>query len=216
MKLFTLLTGLLLSVSAVFAQNLTVKYDIALSSDNPNIQAQLGMLSGSTFTVYNKAGKSRTEMNMGGMMTTTTITDFKADKAIMLMDGMTGKLATEMDSIQEKSKDSDAPKVQLVDETKKILDYTCKKAIINLEDGGEFVYWYTEEIQPKSGSMGKYVQKGIPGLPLAYTVKTSQITMNFTATSLQKEVTLTDDKFETKIPAGYTKTSIDKIRQMGM
>lgn len=216
MKLFTLLTVFALTIGTTFAQDLTVKYDVKLSSDNPQVQAQLGMLSGSTFTVYHKDDKSRTEMNMGGMMKTVTITDTKADKGIMLIDGMMGKLAAELDSISEKSKDVKTPEVKLLDETKEILGYTCKKAVVTTEDGNKITYWYTEKIKPAAGSMGKYVKSGVPGLALEYTIETEQMDMTFTATNVAQEVTGSDDMFNMTIPDGYTKTSLDKLGKMGM
>lgn len=219
MKLVTLATAFMLTIGSVFAQDLTVKYNVKMASDDPQVQSQLGMLSGSTFTMYHKDDKSRTEMDMGGMMKTTTITSTKADKGVMLIDGMMGKLAAELDSINEKSKDTKAPDVKLVDKTKTILGYTCKKAIVKIGDDDKastFTYWYTDKIKPAAGAMGKYVKGGVPGLPLEYTIEMPQMTMTFTATNVETKVKETKGMFDMTIPDGYTKTSLDKLGKMGM
>ncbi|MVT11184.1 hypothetical protein [Chitinophaga tropicalis] len=74
-------------------------------------------------------------------------------------------------------------------ETKKILDYTCKKIVSVSKAGGKQVTWYTTELPLKSGGpLGVYTDKGVV---LGFESKV----MSFTATGIEfkaideKEVT---------------------------
>src|SRR5690554_7475372 len=101
MKIITLLTTFIFTVGFLFSQELTLKYEISMQSDDPQIQSQLGMMQGSTLQVFTKDNKSRTEMSMGGLMTTTTILDSDAKKGVLLMDGMLGKQGATFEDKEE-------------------------------------------------------------------------------------------------------------------
>lgn len=216
MKIITLLTVFAFALSSTFAQEMTIKYDIEMSSDDPQLQSQLGMMEGSTLTMYAKDKKFRQEMNMGsGIMKTTTIMDSKSNKGVILMDGMMGKQASSFDLDEFKGEKNDTDlEVELVDETKEILGYTCKKAIIYTEADNELVYWYTEEIKPvQNATNAKYIQKGVPGMPLEFSITQPQMTMVFTATMVEEKVK-EENVFDLTIPEGYTEKSYEEITNM--
>lgn len=216
MKIITLLATLIFTVSISFSQELTVKYDISMESSDPTVQSQIGMMEGSTYTMYLKGDQSRIESNMGGgLMVNTTIIDTEKKKGLMLMNGMMGKLASsfDLDSLKALNKEPDFD-VELVDETKEILGHTCKKAIIYGDNDLEFVYWYTEDFKPNEDILGTTIKKGIPGLPLAFSIEQPQITMKYTATDLQEKVKSPKEKFDLAIPEGYTEKSFDDIKKM--
>src|SRR5690554_967484 len=215
MKIITLLTTFIFTVGFLFAQEITVKYDLTMKSDDPEVQAQLGMMQGSTLQVFSKGNKSRTEMSMGGLMTTTTILDSDKKKGVLIMDGMLGKQASTFDEEMNETEDTDENlEVELVDETKEILGYTCKKAIIYTEDDVELVYWYTEDVVATDGSLNKYVKKEVPGFALEFSVEQPQMTMVFVATEFKQKVKETKGMFDIKIPEGYTEKSFEEMSNM--
>src|SRR5690554_7377453 len=100
-----------------------------MQSDDPQIQSQLGMMQGSTLQVFTKDNKSRTEMSMGGLMTTTTILDSDAKKGVLLMDGMLGKQGATFEDKEETEGNEDFEyEVELINETKEILGHKIGRA----------------------------------------------------------------------------------------
>lgn len=87
-------------------------------------------------------------------------------------------------------------KWQLHNESKKILDYSCKKATVKYR-GREFVAWYTTEVPINNGP---YVFEGLPGLILE--LEDSQNRYHFTAVGIDKkpiDIYLRSDKEILKI-----------------
>lgn len=217
MKIITLLTALVFTVSFSFSQELTVKYDISMESSDPEVQSSLGMMQGSTYTMYLKDNKSRIEANMGGgLMMSTTIVDAEKKKGLMLMDGMMGKIASSFnpDSLAKLSEGGPDHDVELVNETKVILGRTCKKAVVYGDNDLEIIYWYTEDFKPNHEILGRYIKNGVPGLPLEFSIQQPQITMKYKATDLQEKVDKPKEKFDLSIPEGYTEKSFDDIKTM--
>jgi len=215
MKIITFLTTFIFTVGFLFSQELTLKYEISMQSDDPQIQSQLGMMQGSTLQVFTKDNKSRTEMSMGGLMTTTTILDSDAKKGVLLMDGMLGKQGATFEDKEETEENEDFEyEVELINETKEILGHTCKKAVIYTEEDMELIYWYTEDFDVKAGSLGKYVKDNVPGLALEFSVEQPQMTMTFTATEFKEKVKETKGMFDLEIPEGYTEKSFEEIQGM--
>lgn len=91
-------------------------------------------------------------------------------------------------------------KWQLHNESKKILDYNCKKATVKYR-GREFIAWYATEVPINNGP---YVFEGLPGLILE--LEDSQNKYHFTAVGIDKkpmDIYLRNDKEILKI--GRTK-----------
>lgn len=87
-------------------------------------------------------------------------------------------------------------KWQLHNESKKIIDYSCKKATVKYR-GREFVAWYTTEVPINNGP---YVFEGLPGLILE--LEDSQNKYHFTAVGIDKkpmDIYLRNDKEILKI-----------------
>lgn len=215
MKIITLLTTLVLTASISFSQELTVKYDMTMESSNPEAQAQIGMMDGSTLAMYVKKNQSRVEANIGnGLMVTTTITDLEKKKGLTLMSGMMGKLASSFSTDSIKGGEDPDFKIELVDETKKILGHTCKKAVMYGENDLEFVYWYTEDFKLNTDILGPSVKKGLPGLPLEFSIEQPQMTMKYIATDLEEKVKNPKEKFDLSVPEGYTEKSAEDMKKM--
>ncbi|MEX1190567.1 MAG: hypothetical protein WED10_11540 [Brumimicrobium sp.] len=217
MKSITLLSVLLFSLFTATAQTeATIEYQIEMSSSNPEMESQLAMFENSTMKLYMKDKMMRQETSMGGMINTTTIVDSDARKTLMLVDGMMGKFAAKMDlSEMDDEKETEDPDldIEFVDETKEIVGYECKKAIVYDEDGNESVFWYTEEIEaPKEGS--KYMKEGIPGMALEFNVSQPEMSMTFTATEFSKKVKKPKELFSMEVPEGYSEKTVEELQSL--
>lgn len=216
MKLFTFLSSLLFLATISTAQTeATIEFKIEMSTDNPEVEAQLAMMEGSTIKMYIKDGNVRQETSMGGIMKNTTISNAETKETLFLIDGMMGKFAakTNLDETEEDEEAEDELDIEFVDETKEIAGYTCKKAIIYDAAGNENTFWYTEEIAaPENG--GKYMKKGIPGMTLEFTIIQPQIKMTCIATEFSKKVKNPKEKFDMTIPEGFTEKSFEDIQAM--
>lgn len=218
MKILSLVTTLLLAVG-LWAQEGTIKYELTMESDDPQVQSQMAMMANSTMTMYMKDKLFRQETNMGnGLMVTTSIVNGETEKGLILMDGMMGKIASPFDTEDQKEEASDEEdadvEIEFTDETKDILGFTCKKAIIYDEEGNEMIYWYTEEISAPENE-GKYMNQKIPGMPLEFSIQQPQITMVFKAVEYDDKVKKAKELFDTNVPDGYTEKSMEEIQQMG-
>jgi GLPGLI family protein len=194
-----------------------VSYKIDCVSDNPDMQMAVTMLQGSTMEIYFTEGLTRSEMKMGTMMNISTLTNEKSGDFLMLMSGMVGKNAvlTTLDEMNKEKEETPEMEVTLVDETKVIMGYVCKKAIITAEDGSESVFWYTEEIKVASKGQS-YLNEKVPGFPLEYEINNSGLKMVLTVTDIEKKIKKAGDLFDFKIPEGYKQMTIDQLKGMGM
>jgi GLPGLI family protein len=214
MKVSALFITFLFLLNFSFAQEMKIKYDIIMIPNNPEMQAQIDLSEGSSFTIYTKNKQSRTEMNMGGLMMTTTIIDGGKEKGVRLLDGMLGKQAatfeqSEFDNFKDVNSDVD---IEYTEETKDILGYTCKKAILyDVQNDIEMIFWYTEEIELSGAYLGDFSTYGFPGIALEYEVEDVEMSMKFTAVELKNKIEHPKVLFETIIPAGYTEKSFIEI-----
>jgi GLPGLI family protein len=151
---------------------------------------------------------------MGALMTTTTVSDRSSGKGMMLMSGMMGKYGALMDLDKMKTDQEEADvEVELIDETKDIQGYTCKKAIIIDEEGNESTFWYTDEIgMPETDS--QFFKKEIPGMPLEFSVNTPQMVMTMSASEIKTKVKKAKKVFELEIPEGYSEKSFEELQGM--
>jgi len=216
MKIGTLVIALFTALSFVNAQQeeAQIIYDITMESSDPQVQAQLGMLAGSSLEMTFKEKQSKQVFSMGALMTTTTVSDRSSGKGMMLMSGMMGKYGALMDLEEMKAEQEEADmEVELIDETKEVQGYTCKKAIIIDEEGNESTFWYTEEIaMPKTDS--QFFKKGIPGMPLEFSVNTPQMVMTMAASTVKTKVKKAKKVFNLEIPEGYTEKSFEELQGM--
>ena len=186
-------------------------YDIKMESSDPQIEAQLSMLAGSTLEIMFKGKKSKQIMSMGSLMTTTTISDSESKEGLLLMSGMMGKFAARMDLSEEADGEDVDIDVELIDETKDILGYTCHKAIIIDGDGNESTFWYSKDfVSPETES--QYIKRGIPGMPLAFSVDTPQMSMKFEAKEINEKLKKSKKEFNMDIPEGYEEKNIEELQ----
>ena len=192
-----------------------IKYDIEITSDNPDMETAITMMKGTTLELYFKENMTKSIMQMGAMMNMVTLTDAKSDKNLILMDGMVGRNAIESTLTEIKEEQSETPKfkVNLINETKVIEGYTCKKATLTDTSGSESIYWYTEEIEiSKEGQ--NYLNDQIPGFPLEFEMNQGPMVLKMKASSLVK--TAADSNFDFTIPQGYKTMTMEQLKKMGM
>lgn len=194
-----------------------ITYKIDCVSDNPDMQMAVSMLQGSTMEFYFTEGMTRSEMKMGTMMSISTLTNEKTGDFLMLMSGMIGKNAvlTTLDEMNKQKGESPEMEITLVDETKEIMGYVCKKAILTAEDGSESVFWYTDEIKVSTKGQS-YLNEKVPGFPLEYEINNAGLKMVLTVTEIEKKIKKAGDLFDFKIPEGYKQMTLEQLKGMGM
>jgi GLPGLI family protein len=212
-----------LSFATVFAQLSEghIAYKMDASSDTPEMQMAIGMLQGSTLNIFFKDKKTRSEMKMGSMMTITTITDETTEDMLMLMSGMMGNNAIKSKMSENKTEEGGAQEipefeVTLVDESKVIEGYTCKKAIVTSEDGIASVFWYTQDIAVATKGQN-YLNGNVPGFPMQFEINNRGLKMTMTATKVEQKLDKkkAGELFNMTIPQGYTEITQDDLKMMG-
>lgn len=212
-KIFSLCAAVL-TTFALSAQVTTghFKYTIEMTSDNPEMAMGIAMMQGSTLDIFFKGNKSRTEMAMGSFMNTIVISDADKKESLTLMSGMMGNSAirsTYEELEAQKGEDAETPEITVTEETKEILGYTCKKAVMTDEEGNESSFWITEDIAVNKEGQTMLSNK-MPGFPLEMEVNNNGMVMTMTAKEFNKKVK--DKKlFELTIPEGYTETSAEEM-----
>lgn len=194
-----------------------VSYDVFITTDDPQASAYVDNMKGSILELYFGEGKVRTEMYMGDMMSTTSISIDGNDTTLTLLDGMMGKIAmkTTLDDLDDEQRLAYTERdVELVEgESKEIAGYTCKKAIITTADENEAVVWYTEELVPAYRG-GMYLFDEIPGVPLEMTSSWGKMDMKFVAFDYSKKLKKPEQLFSMEIPKGFTLRTAEEMKQM--
>lgn len=219
MKKFAFAFILFALVGSVCAQKTKgrVSYDVYMSSDDPQTSAYVDNMEGSVLEIYFGEGKVRTEMYMGDFMSTTSISAEGEDTTLTLLDGMMGKIAmkTTLDDLDDEQRLAYTERnVELIEgETKEIMGYTCKKAIVTTADEQESVVWYTEELVPDYRG-GMYLYDEIPGFPLEMSTSWGKMNMKMVAFDYSKKLKKPEELFSMEIPKGYTLRTQEEMQQM--
>jgi len=172
MKLFTLV---LLAVSVSFTQ-VHAQRVIADCSVSYTISAEEGSadkdvtesLKVSTKNVYIKGNDSRTDL-VSPTFTQSLIYNKSTGSAVILREFGNNRFMTKLDNARwkEENKKYDGMTVILSAETKTILGYECKKALMQLKDGTVFTLYYATAIIPSVKEF-EYQFKDIPGFVLEF------------------------------------------------
>ena len=166
-----------------------------------------------TMTMTIKGNKSRSEMIMS-MGKTISISDGDAKTAITLMDMMGQKIAIQSnyEEIMKDMAESPEAKVEVTSETKDILGYVCKKAIITIpEEDMEIIIYFTEELGSKELNFSNPQFKDINGLMLEFEIPNEMFNMHFSAVSVEKKNV---DDSEFAIPEGYQIKTKEEMKGM--
>lgn len=164
-----------------------------------------------TMTIMGNKAKSEMIMSMGK---TISITDGDTKETVTLMDMMGQKIAIKSNYEEIKAEMAKSPemKVEITSETKDILGYTCKKAVVtNPEDDTEIFVYYTEELGSSALNFDNPQFKDINGALLEFEIPNEQFTMKFTAVSVEKKNV---DAGEFSIPDGYQIKTKEEMQGM--
>ncbi len=198
-----------------------VKFEIEASATNPQMEMAVGMMQGSTMDMYFAGQSLNSELNMGAMMKVKTVVLGESGDVLILMSGMMGNTAvpTTLDAMKEEAASRETPsfEVELIDETKDVAGYSCKKAVLTNEAGDEMVTWYTTEIEVNTKGQS-YHNEEIPGFPLEFTQNANGLIMSFTATEVDEKLDKKSKKklFSIEIPEGYKEMTPEELQKMGM
>lgn len=217
MKSLLITLSLLLAVNS-FSQleEGSIKYDIEMSSDDPNMSMAINMMKGSTMEMFFTPNFSRVDVNMGMMMNMSTISDLEKNEHLMLMSGMMGKKAIPMteEDLEKNKQDKPNFTVVLTEETKEILGYNCVKYILTTEEGQDITYWATEEIVASTKG-NQYMDTSIKGFPLAFETLNQGMKMSFEAVDLKESLKDKESLFDLSIPKGYDAMTMDELKSLG-
>ncbi len=175
-------------------------------------ESQLAMFP-KVLTVSVKGSKSRTDLQMSGM-NTVEITDYMEKTSVSLLNMMGQKYAIKKTTaeIEKELAAEGAITVEEMKETKVIAGFTCKKVVVTVNDDGvktTYEAWYTSELGSKLSNFNNPLYKDIDGALLEFLMKNQEISMKFSATSVEKK-SLPSKDFE--IPSDYTLTTQDELK----
>lgn len=207
MKKLSLILAFLTS-SILFAQNDfegLIQFEMKYENLSDEIKPMESMLPKSiSIEVKENMSKTITPNAMGGE--TTILSNSESGETITLMNMMGMKYAIKSNSNDKKPEDK--PEVELVDETKEILGYTCKKAIITDKDGNETEIFYSEELNDVSFSGNV---EGINGFPMETIISQEMFTMIQTASKIEKKKI---KKIKLEVPSEFEVKTLEELQKI--
>lgn len=165
--ILNLLIGLSFAQTRVVAE-CTVSYSISVDNATGLDKEAVELLKSSTKTVYIKGNDSRVDL-MSSSFLQTMIFDKTTGNAVILRELGANKFMTKLESkawIAQNNKYSGMT-ISYENETKNILGYDCKKAILKLQNGTSFTVYYATAITPSVKEF-EFQFKDIPGFVLEY------------------------------------------------
>ncbi|MCX6286081.1 MAG: hypothetical protein NTY96_03115 [Bacteroidetes bacterium] len=164
-------------------------------------------------TVMIKGVRSRSDILTGGG-SRVEITDHQDKTKIKLLNMMDQKYAIKYsaEDIAKETAKEPPVNVELTNETKNIAGYPCKNAVITVNDkNGKYTInvYYTPELGGKQANFDKGIYKDIDGVLMEFSMKTAEMTMRFTANSVEKKA-VSLKEFE--IPPDYSILSKDELK----
>jgi GLPGLI family protein len=184
--IFTL--ALTLSTLIATAQRVVADCTItyAIGTDEGNADKDITeTLKASTKTVYIKGNDSRTDL-VSPSFTQTLLYNKTSGNAVILREFGNNKFMTKLDNTKwaAENKKYEGMTVSLSPtETKTILGYECKKAVIQMKDGSSFTLYYATAIVPSVKEF-EYQFKDIPGFVLEFESEAESKKIKYTATKI--------------------------------
>ncbi len=158
----------------------------------------------------------RTEIDMGGMGKQIQIINGEEKTISMLYNLMGQKFCVTMSSeaIEKEMADKPKPTIEYVDETKEIAGYTCKKAIVTVEDNNQknsFIIYYTNELGSNTLNFDNNLFKDIDGVLLEFEIDEGEMKMKLEAISVEKK---NIPQSEFVVPEDYKVVTQDELKNM--
>ena len=208
-----LLTIFTLFSFQTFAKEFKGVITYKISIEGSGVTDEMKAMMPKTMTMTIKGNMSRTEMIMS-MGKTVSISNGDEKTSITLMDMMGQKMAIKStsDEIMEELAKSPEVTVDVTGETKDILGYACKKAVItNADEDLELIVYFTEELGSKELNFDNPQFKDINGVMLEFEIPNDMFSMHFTAVSVEKK-NVEDSEFT--IPDGYQIKTKEEMKGM--
>lgn len=190
LRTISLVVSLLCANVFSYAQKImaegTIVYDMTIQSGN-TLPQKGDALSGASNTVYLKGSSSRTDM-MSVLGNESTIHDAKLGNAVILKEFSGQKLMIRLtkENWAAKNKSFSDIKFELLDETKTIAGFSCKKAIANMNDGKTFVVYYTPDLVVNNKEYNPTFTN-LPGLAMEYEIESGSMKFRFTVSKISFE-----------------------------
>lgn len=181
--------GILFMATGLPAQRVvadcTVTYAIS-SADSVADKEVLESLKASTKTVYIKGYESRIDLVSPSFMQS-LLYNKSSGTAVILREFGNNKFMTRLDNARWAAENRKYEGMKLLfmnGESKTILGYECKKAVINLKDGSSYTLFYTPLVVPSVREF-EYQFKDVPGLVLEFESQdTNRKVIKYTATKI--------------------------------
>ena len=185
LALLTLLFGSPAYTQKTFAEG-TIIYNIEIRTAN-NLPGKENVLKGGTNTIYLKGHNSRTEM-LSPLGNETTIHDAKLGNAVILKEFSGQKLMINLtrENWLEKNKSYNNIKFEMVDETKVIAGYKCKKAVTKMADGKSFLVYYSPGLLVSNKEYNPTFTN-LPGLAMEYEIESGNMNFKFTVAKINSD-----------------------------
>ncbi|HJV19624.1 MAG TPA: hypothetical protein VJ552_07060 [Sediminibacterium sp.] len=163
----------------------TVTYSIQAAASGQTEPEAAELLKSSSKTVYIKGNNSRVDLISPSFLQT-LIYDKSTGNAVILREMGINKFMTRLsrkDWVSQNSKFSGMT-ISYLNETRNILGYDCKKAVLKLQNGSQFTVFYSTTIAPSVREF-EYQFKDIPGFVLEYeATEGGGQTITYTATKI--------------------------------
>jgi len=205
MKLFFVLI-ILFSTGQLFSQISEgyIQYTIEVEAADTSLKTKqsVGLLRNSKMEIYFNPTHLRIDFTMGVISETKMILDFEKDSVVTLSKTAYGKYAVK-NTIEELSyaKQDKSSSIQLFNDTKLILGYHCKKAIVSSK-GVKTTYWYTDEIKIEFKG-NEFFDNKLPGFPLFFSKTENGVYMQYQASNIREAISNADKVFNLTISPDY-------------
>lgn len=154
-------------------------------------------------------GKGFTRVEQGSSIgLQITLNSIKSGVTTILLDLGGQKVAISTEVVKDGSEP--VPTIDLLDETKVIAGYECRKARYTILKQGKqvtFEVFYTPDLPSEANTQFT----GLNGYPMQYAIESDGITMTYTAKSVSEEKV---DKSLGEIPEGYEQMSYSEFMKM--
>lgn len=167
------------------------------------VRQKTGLMQNSKMDLFFTETKSRIDFNMGTMLYSCIVMDYTIPRALSLSKSPQGSFAAYLgkETLENAAKTDTTARTELLNETKIILGFECKKAI--LYQGGDItVYWYTEEIKiDKRGN--PLLNQLIPGFPMSFIKIAEGMRIEYIVSNYETTLEHKDVIFSLMVPEGY-------------
>lgn len=158
----------------------TVTYNIVVSTGNAETKAA-DLLDGAVMRLHVKGMQTRTDLK-SILGTTITLHDARSGAAVVLNEYGDQKIMIRMnkEEYEDRNKKFSGLKFELKNESKTILGYNCKLAVVTLTDGTTFRVFYAPDLVFQNKNYGQQFQS-LPGFPLEYESELGKMKVTYIA-----------------------------------